>query len=435
MAPSSTARPSCRRGMPGVAPAAPGAGSKTRPRWSTTPSITLSPMAQPPSGCTVNSGPSGSPRSSRMPSGKAFQSGLGSTRSISGDARASRSRASCWVPSAARSRSRGQSIRRPPSPSRSTSAPAPAAEGTSSRRPSAASWPISATGSMRSRRAGSTACGSDAAARCGAPSHRSRSCNVAAVAKVSPKTWRSAPGTARSWITQRSGASRRSIMAVMVGPMRRVPAAADASSSATAPTRASRPWTEASMSPLVEKRWPSRSDSGRPARRERSRISVDPRAPAASTTRRARSRKGRPWRRRSCASVCCTITTQPSGSVSASAGAPAGGGGRSSRSTVAPVWSATPGTWQACASSPTSSEILAFWLQPVAQSPQPTQADRGTPATVRVPGRKATVRGTGRAAPSMRPRAAVLSSPADAVPATVLGAAAVPAPSQPPTVS
>ena len=38
------------------------------------------------------------------------------------------------------------------------------------------------------------------------------------------------------------------------------------------------------MSPLAEKRSPSRSESGRPRSRERSRISVEPSVPAASTT-------------------------------------------------------------------------------------------------------------------------------------------------------
>ena len=42
------------------------------------------------------------------------------------------------------------------------------------------------------------------------------------------------------------------------------------------------------MSPLAEKRWPSRSDRARPAARERSRISVEPSVPAASTTISAR---------------------------------------------------------------------------------------------------------------------------------------------------
>ena len=38
------------------------------------------------------------------------------------------------------------------------------------------------------------------------------------------------------------------------------------------------------MSPLAEKRWPSRSDRASPCARERSRISVEPSVPAASTT-------------------------------------------------------------------------------------------------------------------------------------------------------
>ena len=46
------------------------------------------------------------------------------------------------------------------------------------------------------------------------------------------------------------------------------------------------------MSPLAEKLWPSRSDTARPCSRERSRISVEPSVPAASTTMSAVTRAG-----------------------------------------------------------------------------------------------------------------------------------------------
>ena len=78
-----------------------------------------------------------------------------------------------------------------------------------------------------------------------------------------------------------------------------------------------------------------------------------------------------------------------------------------------------------------SSEFFAPWLQPVAQSPQAMQAASGTPATVCVPARSATVIGTsvlccGCSCLST----AVLRRPASGVPATVLGWPAGPAPSQ-----
>ena len=92
------------------------------------------------------------------------------------------------------------------------------------------------------------------------------------------------------------------------------------------------------------------------------------------------------------------------------------------RSTVTPVYKPTPSAWQAWASRPMSSEFFAPWLQPVAQSPQPMQAASGTPATVPVSARSATVIGTSvlRCACS-RFSTAVLRRPASGVPATVLG--------------
>ncbi len=112
---------------------------------------------------------------------------------------------------------------------------------------------------------------------------------------------------------------------MMVGPLG-VPLALASGTSASACTGVFSPALNSSMSPLVEKRCPSRGDSGSACvSRERSRISVLPRLPAARMTVRACTRNCRPLAR-----VRLQSSSQPPCAS-----------GRSAR-TVAPVNSSTP---------------------------------------------------------------------------------------------
>ena len=325
MAPSSTTSPKYVR--PGSA--CPGLASKTRPSSSTTPLCLSPPITQPPNGCTVIIGPRGSFRLFCSWGGSNCQAGLGSSlppippMPLLASSLVSWS---CRPVQCVLSFSVGQSIRKAPSPSSSKglrSVESTVCADSRCSRPPLSSWPIIATGKLCSMTWASTAQGS---ASCGVWSWVSQSpsaCSTAAVVVISAKAWRSGPGTARSCTTKPPAPLRWSTITVMVGPTLRW--SGRWSSSATAATSLCRPCSVAITSPLAEKRCPSSGDSARPWRAERSRISVDPSVPAASTTNRARSRSGRAWRSRSCSSVCCSTTAQwPSAS-------------RSTRSTVTPA--------------------------------------------------------------------------------------------------
>ena len=99
---------------------------------------------------------------------------------------------------------------------------------------------------------------------------------------------RSAAGTAKSWMTTSVCGLplRKSIIEVMVAP---TPRCAGASvSRATACTGTAKRWAAAIMSPLTEKLRPSACEKRRPSLAEFIKISVEPKAPAARITRRAR---------------------------------------------------------------------------------------------------------------------------------------------------
>ena len=229
-------------------------------------------------------------------------------------------------------------------------------------------------------------------------------CTAWPVVTVCWNSQRRAPGTENSCSQKgrlpRWGCAPKAMAVVMVGPTRRPSRAVDSSAPGWADW--GRRCTAAMLSPLQEKRSPSRGESGSPVSRDRSRISVLPKVPAARMTWRACSSSGPASRAcRSCR-VCSTSSVQR-GFASRSCAS-------LSRLTLAPVNSCAPAS-TAWRSRFTSSESLAPTLQPVMQSPHRVQACSFTPAALGL-AVMATVTGTscmGRCRPASVLRARALA--------------------------
>ena len=231
---------------------------------------------------------------------------------------------------------------------------------------------------------------------CAPRSPSGRSWTVRAVVTVSSNKRFNAPGTLNSCSQKGRVAppsrfkplSGRQV--VMVGPTSR--SSSGRSSSAVPFTGSRRPCTAPMLSPLHEKRSPRRGENITLFSRERNRISVLPRVPAARITRRVRTFSKLFWRSCKAGSVCATRSDHrpPWPSLHGSSGG-AGGRTRSSEVTVARVTSCTPWAW-ASRSRLRSSESFAPTRQPVKQSPQCWQGGSVSPAKLG-PSSSATVSG------------------------------------------
>ena len=363
MAPSSTRRLPSQQSSPWQ-----GVGSwNTRPSTSTTPSSASWPMPQPPSGCTLSTGPSGWLARSCSAVGSSFQTGSGRQRA---PFRSTHLRTASWASrSAGAWRACGQCTRSAPGCSRPSSRPARCGR-TSSSTPSASSWPIRPSTRLRRQASSSTASGSGLPGssppwRLQSPS--GRRCSRSRVVASSSCRRRSAPGTANSCTQKGRPCFGVSWMApLMVDPTRWAGRRGSSCSSARASAGSGRSIAKPRLSPLPLKPMPRRAEKARLSLRERSRISVDPRLPAASTTWCASSCKGAP-RRACCAGSVCTSCRRQRRRE------------RSRRSRLAPQTMRTPRE-RASRSKLRSSESLAPTLQPLRQLPQFVQASSITPA-------------------------------------------------------
>ena len=161
------------------------------------------------------------------------------------------------------------------------------------------------------------------------------------------------------------------------------------------------------MSPFDEKRCPRSAPNASSSLRERSRISVEPKVPAARITLRATSRNGPPWRARRLASVCTTSRSQASlsgsGVVADDCVASIASRGcvlsltrqRSSRSTVAPGRLARPPACRSATGSRRASPSRRG-CNPSRSPPQRRHWSSATPAELRRCSVNATVMGVSK---------------------------------------